>query len=225
MDPSEVAARFFLAAAEIPEPFSSLSESQKQMASELLDRFDAAESALGSLPRSEVIRPMLLCKNGRYKEAIDVTDRAHRQAPSWKSAVAVANTARRAGDLERAVAMFAEASRHDVHDATALLEVGDIHLAQGRWSDAIAAYEEALVREPLNSWALPSVYFCRDRLDPSGGWRKSLRELTNAEPCRCGLERCLTSLFGASAPRRAVARAKELLDRIDRTEGLPDGRG
>jgi tetratricopeptide (TPR) repeat protein len=213
--PGNIVRDIYQAAVEIPEPFSSLSEDDKQSARGLLTRFEQAEAKYGVLPHSEILRPMLLSKNGRYEEALALTDQRYRQAPNWETAVAVANAARRAGDLERAVAMFAKGAEHDPEDVTCFLEIGDIRLEQERWADALAAYEKALAKDAEHQWALPSAFYCRHRLGIAGEWLASLREVANQEGCTCGLESCLTSIFGGYGSSQGIARAKYLLSKMD----------
>src|SRR5262249_4969613 len=148
-------------AVQIQEPFASLSEDQKQSARRLMSRFEEAEAEYGVLPHGEMLRSMLLSKNGRYEEAIALTEQRYQQAPNWERAVAAANAARRGGDLERAVAMFARGAGHDPEDVTCWLEVGDIRLEQDRCSEALVAYERALAKDSNHSWALPSAFYCR----------------------------------------------------------------
>src|SRR5688572_19904689 len=102
MEPRDIARELFHAAGTIPEPFSSLSEEQRQAARRLMARFEEAEATCSGLPHGDLLHAMLLSKNGRYDEALALTERRYRQAPGWETAVAVANAARRAGDLERA---------------------------------------------------------------------------------------------------------------------------
>jgi tetratricopeptide (TPR) repeat protein len=215
MKPSEIVRDIYHAAVEIPEPFSSLSHDQKRSAGRLLTRFEEAESKYGVLPHAEILHPMLLSKNGRYKEALALTQQHYRQAPNWETAVAVANAARRAGDLEGAVTMFAKSEEHDPDDVTCLLEIGDIRLEQDRCADALVAYEKALAKESNHSWALPSAFYCRHRLGIEGNWLVSLREFAHQEGCTCGLEGCLTSIFGGYGSSAGIARAEYLLDKAD----------
>ena len=215
MNPSEVVREIYRSAVQIPEPFTSLSEDEKQSACRLITRFEEAEATYGVLPHNEILRPMLLSKNGRYEEALALTEQRYRQIPNWETAVAVANAARRGGNMERAVEMFAKGAEHDPADVTCFLEIGDIRLAQDRWDDALAYYEKALTKDEKNQWALPSAFYCRHRLGIEGQWLASLREFANQEGCTCGLEGCLTTIFGGYASRRGIARAKHLLSKID----------
>ncbi len=203
------------AAMQLPEPFSSLAEDEKRHAAELMARFEALESQHGALPQSDLLRPMLLSKNGRYDEALALTAERYQQSPNWNMAVAAANAARRAGDIEGAAALFAKGAEHDPDDVTCWLEVGDIRLGQDRWADALAAYEKALARDGAQQWALPSAFYCRHRLGMDGNWLQSLREVADQEGCTCGLEGCLTAIFGGYGSEDGIARAEYLLSQVD----------
>jgi tetratricopeptide (TPR) repeat protein len=215
MKPDSIVREIYQAAVAISEPFSSLSEAQKQSARRLMTRFEEAAAKYGALPHSELLRPMLLSKNGRYEEVLSVTEQRYQQAPSWETAVAVANAARRAGDRERAVAMFAKGAEHDPSDVTCFLEIGDIRLEQDRCADALAAYEKALAIEAAHQWALPSAFYCRHRLGIEGNWLASLCEVAHQEGCTCGLEGCLTTIFGGYGSQEGIARAEYLLRKAE----------
>ena len=211
MKPEHVMRDIFHEAMEIPEPFSSLSDEEKQHAGELLTRFEQLEADHGELPHRELLRPMLLSKNGRFEEALAFTEERYRQAPGWETAVALANAARRAGDLDHAVSMFSKAAEHDPDDLTCWLEVGDIRLEQDRNDEALAAYEQALAHDDKHPWALPSAFYCRHQIGVEGDWLASLREVANQEGCTCGLEGCLTSILGGYGSGESITRAQYLL--------------
>lgn len=215
MKAEELAREIYHSAVEIPEPYSSLSDDEKEYASRLLSRFEEAKAKFGAVPFSEILHPMLLSKNGRHQEARALTEEHYRQTPNWDTAVAVANAARRAGDLEGAAAMFAKAAEHDPNDVTCWLEIGDIHLEQSRFPEALEAYEQALALESMHQWALPSAFYCRHQMGIEGNWLKSLREVANQEGCTCGMEGCLTALFGGYGSGDGIARAEYLLTKID----------
>ena len=113
MNPEQFVRDIYRDAIELPEPYSSLSDNQKETANELLSRFDAAEQEWGELPHHDILRPMLLSKNGKYEEALAFTEQRYQESPNWETAVAAANAARRAGDLETAAAMFARGAEHE----------------------------------------------------------------------------------------------------------------
>lgn len=211
MNIAGIVRELYVAAMDIPEPYCDLSDEDKEQAGALLCRFRELEATHGALPRRELLHPMLLSKNGRYDEALVVSEQQYRDAPDWESGVAVANAARRAGDLERAVAMFAAAAGHDPDDVTCWLEIGDIRLEQERFAEALEAYEASLAKDAGHPWALPSAFYCRHKLGLEGSWIASLQEVANQEGCTCGMEGCLTgALYGSSD---GIARAQYLLNR------------
>ena len=87
MKPGDIVREIYQAAVEIPEPFASLSEDEKKSANKLMTRFEQAEARYGTLPHGELLRPMLLSKNGRYEEALALTEQSYQQAPNWETAV------------------------------------------------------------------------------------------------------------------------------------------
>ncbi len=218
MKPEDVVREIYHAAVEIAEPYSSLTEEEQGHAGQLLTRFEEAEKEHGGLPHGEVLRPMLLSKNGRHDEAVAFTAQRYEQDPNWETAIAVANSARRAGDIERAVEMFTKGAEHDPDDVTCWLEVGDIRLEQESYDRALEAYGKALAKDQEHQWALPSAFFCKHQLGIEGNWLKSLREVANQEGCTCGLQGCLTSILGGYDSSDAIARAEYLLSKIDGEE-------
>ena len=215
MNPNAIIREIFDQACMIAEPYSALSAEERKMAAGLLARFEEVELEFGKLPHHEILLPMLLSKNGRYEEALSLTSERYRQQPNWDTAVAAANAARRAGDLETAVTMFTKGTEHNPNDDTCLLEIGDIRLEQDRFAEALAAYERALEIIEHHAWALPSAFYCRERLKIEGNWLASLREVANQEGCTCGMQGCLTSIFGGYGSEDAIARASYLLDKLD----------
>lgn len=211
MKPDELVRELYEAGTNIPEPFSSLNEEEQRLAEELLQRFENAKAARGALPFEPIVYPMLLSKAGRYEEALSLTEQSYRASPDWSTAIAAANAARRAGDLDRAITMFAKGAEHDPDDVTCWLEIGDIHLESDRFAEALTAYERVLAVDERHAWALPSAFYCRDKLSIEGNWRGSLHELVNQEGCTCGLEGCLTEMFGGYGSGQGIARAEYLL--------------
>jgi tetratricopeptide (TPR) repeat protein len=201
------------AALELPQPFEELPDEWKEYARSLMKRFEEWEAQHGAFPTRQATLPMLLSKNGRYEEALALTEQAYQQTPNWGSAIAVAAAARRAGDLERAVAMFTKSAEYDPKDDTCWLDIGDIRLEQGRFVEALEAYENALRLDARHPWALPSAFYCRYRLSMEGNWLASLHEVANQEGCTCGLQGCLTEIFGGYSSQNAIERAQYLLSK------------
>lgn len=199
----------------IPEPFTSLTDDEKRVAKYLLDRLGELEAEHGELPLNELLRPMLLSKNGKHSEALSLSEEHYQREPSWTNAVALANAARRAGNIDYALHMFAQAAHHDPTDVSSWLEIGDIHLERSEFSDALKAYETALSKQAFNQWALPSVFYCRHHLGVEGNWLASLQEFANQEGCTCGLQDCLTELLGIYGSADGIARAEYLLAKLE----------
>jgi tetratricopeptide (TPR) repeat protein len=214
MKPADFAREIYDQAAEIGEPYSSLTVAERSAANDLWVRFNRLEAVHGTLPYSDRLRPMLLSKIGRYQEAVEATQARYQELPNWETAIAVANAARRAGDLELAVTMFLRATEHDPEDITCWLEVGDIRLEEERFAESLQAYERVLAVEGDHAWALPSAFFCRWRLQGQSNWLQSLQELANQEGCTCGMEGCLTQLFGGYGSADGIARAEYLLEKL-----------
>lgn len=199
----------------IPEPYSSLTDDEKHVAKHLLERLNKLESEYGTTPLNGLLRPMLLSKNGRHAEAIEFTEQQYEQESSWMSAIALANAARRGGEIAYSIRMFAEAAIHDPEDVTCWLEIGDTHLEGNEYADALDAYEVALSKQPAHQWALPSAFYCRYQLGLEGNWLSSLHEFAHQQRCTCGLQGCLTELLGIYGTEDGIARAEYLLAKLD----------
>ena len=168
----------------------------------------------GMDPASKILLPMLLSKLGKFEEALDFTLDNFKEDKNWNTAIALACAYRRAGNLDKSVETFREASKYDEGDVTCWLEIGDIYLEGGKYSDALGAYQEALNRQPEQQWALPSAFFCKHKLELEGNWMKSLEEVANQEGCTCGLQGCLTEVFGGYGSEQGIARAEYLLEKL-----------
>lgn len=199
----------------IPEPYTDLTDEEKHVARYLLDRFNELSTEYGILPLHELLRPMLLSKNGLHDEAVAFSEKQFGDSPSWMSAIALANATRRAGDIEYSIKMFSQAALYDPDDVSCWLEVGDMHLERREFPEALDAYEKALSKKQAHQWALPSAFFCRYRIDSDVKWLSSLREFANQEGCTCGLEGCLIELLGGYGTEDGIARAEYLLAKID----------
>src|SRR5689334_11859859 len=114
-------------------------EEERDALADGLEILARAEAVLGAHEELGVLRSMMLGKLGQYEEAVANARELHTRAPTWRSAVALANALRRAGDTEGSVAAFRAAAVIDPEDVTALLDVGDTLLAAEKWSDAQAA--------------------------------------------------------------------------------------
>ena len=99
----------------------------------------------------------------RYADAIAIGRAAITRGPRPMTAIGLAGALREDGDLDGAIAAFAEALRHQPDNAGILLDLGDLELSQGRLDRALDAYQRALALEPDEPWAAPSALFVRWR--------------------------------------------------------------
>ena len=153
------------------------------------------------------LRSIALSKLGRFEEAVTLCRSAYDQKPGWDTAVAVANACRRSGDRLGAIRAFEQALVHDPKDATARLDLGDMHLQAEDWKNALRWYDEVLAQDGQHYWALPSALFCRFKLDGLEAPLDELRHLvTHSAGCTCGLH--LEQMFGGGD---IGARARDLL--------------
>ena len=155
-------------------------------------------------------------KAGRFSAAVRKAQQAHRDGPTWTTAVMAGNALRRAGKLVAASKMFATAADFDPKDVTALLEVGDIALEAGKLSAALRAYEQALIREPEHAWAEPSAWYCRYAMTGDAACLTNLRKAAElVEACECGVGAMLDELVGGYSDEQRQQRAAYLLSKIE----------
>lgn len=215
MSPKEIVQEIFDLANQIPEPYSELSDEDREKASALLARFQSTEENVGELPYRNVMIPLLLSKNGMHEEALSFTEEYYAKSPSWDTAIACANSARRSGNIDRAIEMFKRGLEHDPGDISCWLEIGDIKLEQNYYQEALEAYDHALEKNDSHQWALPSSFYCKHMMGIDGAWLQSLREVANQQGCTCGMQGCLTKVFGGYGSEDGISRAKYLLSKLD----------
>lgn len=177
----------------------------------LVDRVEAAHAPTDA---TAIVRGMMLARAGRTAEAIAVTEARARAAPTTMSLTAVGMAHRRAGDLDTAIAWLEKAAAHDPKYVPCLLDIGDWCVEEGRLERALAAYEEALRRNPTQDWALPSREYCRYRLDSDAAALAALRGMANGARCTCGGASAMAALTGGytydDRQRRAVALMRKI---------------
>ncbi len=78
--------------------------------------------------------------------------------------------------------MFSAAWQHDPGQPAVLLDLGDILCDLGEFDAGLAAYQEALRREPEHPWAKPSYLHFKHFVDPTGPWRTRLAEYAAGHP-------------------------------------------
>lgn len=188
-------------------------ESERILLTQALTQLERMERLAGTSAAESVllVKMMTLGKLGRFEEAIATSRSAYAAHPSWHTAVTVANALRRSGDRAGAIEMFALAAELDPEDVTALLEIGDTQLYQQNWVAAVAAYEQALEREPNQPWAVPSLYYGRFKLTGDPVWLQQLQECADQKPDECGIENILAQLTGSYSRDVSIQRAQQLL--------------
>ena len=116
-----------------------------------------------------------LARAARHREAARYAAQAYAQDPGYTTAEALARALRRAGDVEPALAAYAQVREHAPDQPGPLLEMGDTLLAAGRHAEALARYEAFLAIAPDHPGAAASACYVRLRLGDHGGREDLLR--------------------------------------------------
>jgi tetratricopeptide (TPR) repeat protein len=144
---------------------SRVEQNRLEEAAEDLDA--SAQAAPPTLDRLQLRGYVLLLKGDRHasRGQADLATRCYREAQEAFGAILDAEPeramallgrakARRVlGDVDGAVADFTEAGRLDPRDVEIAMERGLVLEAQGRYEEALAAYEDAVQRDPENPLA------------------------------------------------------------------------
>lgn len=150
--------------------------------SHALAMLDVVRELHPKMPEAYVATALALRRAGRIPDAVKVAESAINHAPAWQSWVALGCARRDAKDLDGACEAFTKAADSDKSDASALLDVGDLRLEQGKLEDALSAYEAALERRPDDTWATPSAAFARSMLKGDAASRELLLDGAAADP-------------------------------------------
>ncbi|MCB9564475.1 MAG: tetratricopeptide repeat protein [Kofleriaceae bacterium] len=118
----------------------------------------------------------------RIGDAVAIARAAIARGPMPMTSIGLAGALREDGDLEGAIAAFTEALRHDPDNVGIQLDLGDLNLQLGHLAAASAAYQAALVLEPENTWAPPSILFVAWRADGTQASADALRAYAAACP-------------------------------------------
>ena len=113
--------------------------------------------------QASFLRSSLLRRLGRTSEAIDEARRAFTDTPSWISATALAASYRDHGEPDLAMEYYRHAAALDRSDESVWVDMGDVLCSQGRWREAVQAYEEALARKPGHVPARVGATYARFR--------------------------------------------------------------
>ena len=110
------------------------------------------------------------------------TVKLHRVCWRYADAIAIARAALARGPRPMTAIALAGALRDQPDNAGILLDLGDLHLQQGRLDGALAAYQRALALEPDEPWAAPSACYVRWRQSGSADEAAALRAWAAAHP-------------------------------------------
>lgn len=201
-------------AAGFPDP-PHVSAEAARVLGEALPLVDRVEAAHGPTDASAIVRGMMLARAGRVAEAIAVTEARARAVPTTMSLTAAGMAHRRAGDLDTAIAWLEKAAAHAPTYVPCLLDIGDWCVEEGRLGRALAAYEEALRRDPTQDWALPSREYCRYQLEADPAALAALRGMANGARCTCGGASALAALTGGYSYDDRQRRALALMRKIE----------
>jgi len=101
---------------------------------------------------------VILKRIGCFDLMRTMAEEQHAKSPNYHTANAMASAARAAGDVDKAIAMYRQALTFDNYDISVRLDIGDLLLETGRYTDAGSVYAEVLHLQPDHEWAAPSFY-------------------------------------------------------------------
>ena len=146
----------------------------------------AAEALVKAHPRQEML-PWLygsvLRKIGRLDDAARVAAQAWAASPSYMNAIGLAMARSAQGDVDGAVAGYAEALKLDPKDSAAPADAALALYGAGRHEEALRWAEEARQRDPQKKTAaLPLSFLLRYRLGQGQKWMDALFQFANEHP-------------------------------------------
>ncbi len=191
----------------------------------------ALGSVLSTLRRVQAAHPessqlffvtcVALRRAGFADEAERLAEQRRRTNPDYFASVALAGIHRDQGEFEEALQDFQTALGYLPEDVGARLDIGDLSLELGRLPESLHAYEQALLREPENDWALPSASYVRWLLFREREDREELRAFAHDHPDNeraqellQKLERWVRSLPTPASSLEAFFRAEALPRRV-----------
>ncbi len=123
---------------------------------------------------------------GRSEDALAIALQEDDRRPSYFGAVEIACAHRDLGNIDGAIAFFRKALEHDSSQLAPHLDIGDMLLNEGRFSEAAEAYQRALEQQPTHPWAHPSSLYARHLTSSHPGALAELEALASqeAEPGR-----------------------------------------
>jgi tetratricopeptide (TPR) repeat protein/uncharacterized protein YjbI with pentapeptide repeats len=144
----------------------------------------------------------------RNSVADKAPQRAGQAAPSQSLSISSSNridekdrllgdayAAYQAGDFERALGLYTDATRLEPQNRDALLGLAAIHVRQGRLDQAIDNYREVLLANPKDSVALTSLISVIN-VDPAAG-ETEIKKLLSEQPKSAHLHFALGNMYGS----------------------------
>ena len=139
-------------------------------------------------------------KSGRFDEALRLSEDAFRQVPCYTTAIGLAMARAARGEIDQAVAAYAESERHDPGNVSGLVDAAELLWENRRPREAEELYKKILRKNPDDPRAAPSYYYLRYiSSDFDLTWIENLRDFVEAHPDHeqgQGLLRSLIPYFG-----------------------------
>jgi len=155
-------------------------EAEKKKFSKLLSFVELVIEANPENPRVLGFASTYYRKIGQYQKAISLGDKAVKLDPKEELLIFQAINYRAAGELEKALELYAKivSVKHD--DINILMDVGDLYFQNAELDKAANLYYQVLKNDGNHPWALPSYYFMRYLLaeDDKESWYTKLTQLT-----------------------------------------------
>ena len=109
----------------------------------------------------EYARCAILRRMGEFEKALETAEAMMEIAPSWRSAICVAMVHRESGNVEKALEAYRRAAAFEPSEVSTYLDMGDVLLGEGKYSEAAVEYDKACIIEDESPWAYPSFLYCR----------------------------------------------------------------
>lgn len=117
-----------------------------------------------------------------FADAIPLAQQGFAIEPCYLTSIGLACALRDAGQPDAAIQAFLGARQFEPNEAAIFVDIGDIELGRERWSEAAAAYEQAIQLEADHVWALSSRAFARFRQSNAPHDRDALLNLCDRFP-------------------------------------------
>jgi tetratricopeptide (TPR) repeat protein len=121
-----------------------------------------------------------LRKAGRDSEAFPVAMQLYKRFPGWGTALSLGMLHSAGGSIEVAKSWYQQALSYKPEDVPTRNDLADLYVDSGDFSTAATLYNEVLLRDPKDSWALTSLLFCTMMAQEGGQHRLQLEQLAAA---------------------------------------------